>query len=299
MNKENLMLTLKRSLRFLPDKAYIRLYYRLRIGKKLNIKNPTTLNEKLQWLKFNYRLPIQSIVSDKLLVRDYVSKIIGEEYLIPILGSWKSFNEINFDELPNQFVLKCNHDSGGLVICKDKKYFNYKLAKKKIEKSLKSNFYFVGREYQYRNIIPTIICEKFISDNGLVPMDYKIYCFNGTPDVILVCKDRFRNNSHKASYLYFDQNWNFLPLNKGDDKIAEVNIPKPKNFEKMLEIAKKLSKDFIFSRIDLYNINGKIYFGEITLSPNSGFDADITYETDLTFGKKLEIPYWDLINRKI
>lgn len=299
MNKENLMLTLKRSLRVLPDKAYIRLYYRLRIGKKLNIKNPTTLNEKLQWLKFNYRLPIQSIVSDKLLVRDYVSKIIGEEYLIPILGSWKSFNEINFDELPNQFVLKCNHDSGGLVICKDKKYFNYKLAKKKIEKSLKSNFYFVGREYQYRNIIPTIICEKFISDNGLVPMDYKIYCFNGTPDVILVCKDRFRNNSHKASYLYFDQNWNFLPLNKGDDKIAEVNIPKPKNFEKMLEIAKKLSKDFIFSRIDLYNINGKIYFGEITLSPNSGFDADITYETDLTFGKKLEIPYWDLINRKI
>ena len=299
MNKENLMLKLKRSLRVLPDKAYIRLYYRLRIGKKLNIKNPTTLNEKLQWLKFNYRLPIQSIVSDKLLVRDYVSKIIGDEYLIPILGSWKSFNEINFDELPNQFVLKCNHDSGGLVICKDKKYFNYKLAKKKIEKSLKSNFYFVGREYQYINIIPTIICEKFISDNGLVPMDYKIYCFNGTPDVVLVCKDRFRNNSHKASYFYFDQNWNFLPLNKGDDKITEVNIPKPKNFEKMLEIAKKLSKDFIFSRVDLYNINGKIYFGEITLSPNSGFDADITYETDLTFGKKLEIPYWDLINRKI
>lgn len=299
MNKDNLMLILKKSLRFLPDKLYIKIYYRLRIGKKLNISNPITLNEKLQWLKFNYRFPLQSIVSDKLLVRDYVSKKIGSSYLIPLIGSWDSFDDISFTDFPKQFVLKCNHDSGRLVVCTDKKDFNMKKAKKKIEKSLKSNFYYIGREYQYRNIKPKIICEEFISENGNIPMDYKIYCFNGKPDVILVCKDRFSNHSHKASYLYFDHEWNFIPLNKGDENLQNVDVPKPKNLDIMLQIAKKLSQDFIFARIDLYNINGKIYFGEVTLSPNSGFDADITYETDLLFGNKLVIPYWDEIDRKI
>ena len=144
-----------------------------------------------------------------------------------------------------------------------------------------------------------IICEKFISDNGKVPMDYKIYCFNGKPDVILVCRDRFSKNTHRASYLFFDQKWNFQPLDKGDENLQDVDIPKPENLDEMIEIAKKLSEDFVFARIDLYNIKGKIYFGEITLSPNSGFDPDIKYETDLMFGKKLEIPYWNDINRAI
>ena len=219
--------------------------------------------------------------------------------MIPLLGSWEEYSDIDFSSLPKQFVLKCNHDSGGLVVCTDKDKLNYEEAKKKIEKSLKSNFFYIGREYQYRNIKPMILCEKFISDDGNVPMDYKIYCFNGKPDVILVCKDRFSKNSHKASYLYYDQEWNFVPLNKGDDKLPDPKIPLPKNLDKMLEIAKVLSKDFIFARIDLYNIDGQIYFGEITLSPNSGFDADITYETDLMFGEKLKIPYWEDIKRNI
>jgi len=293
------MTFVKKSLRFLPDKAYIKLYYRLRVGRKLNVRNPETLNEKLQWLKFNYRFPLQSIVSDKLLVRDYVKEKIGEKYLIPLLGSWKEYSDIDFSALPNQFVLKCNHDSGGLVVCTDKEKLNHEEAKRKIEKSLKSNFFYIGREYQYRNIKPMIICEKFISDNGKVPMDYKIYCFNGKPDVILVCRDRFSKNTHRASYLFFDQKWNFQPLDKGDENLQDVDIPKPENLDEMIEIAKKLSEDFMFARIDLYNIKGKIYFGEITLSPNSGFDPDIKYETDLMFGKKLEIPYWDDINRAI
>jgi len=144
-----------------------------------------------------------------------------------------------------------------------------------------------------------ILCEKFISDNGKVPMDYKIYCFNGEPDVILVCKDRFAGNTHRAKYYFYDHKWKFIPLNKGDDNISNPEIPCPKNLDEMIEIAKELSKDFIFSRIDLYNIDGKIYFGEITLSPNSGFDADITRKTDIMFGKKLEIPYWDKIDRRI
>lgn len=299
MNRDSLMLALKKSLSFLPDKLYIKLYYRFRVGRTLNVDNPITLNEKLQWLKFNYRFPLQTIVSDKLLVRDYVSKKIGDEYLIPLLGVWESFNNINFDELPRKFVLKCNHDSGGLVVCTDKERLNMIKAKRKIEKSLKTNFYYIGREYQYRNIKPMIICEKFISDDNRVPMDYKIYCFNGKPDLILLCKDRFDHDSHRASYLFFDQDWNFVPLNKGDENLRNVNIRKPDNLDKMLAIARKLSKDFLFARIDLYNINGHIYFGEITLSPNSGFDADITYETDLMFGNKLKIPYWDKLDRKI
>lgn len=295
MNRDEVMKSLKKNLRLLPDKQYINLYFRLRLKRKLNLKNPEYFNDKLQWMKFNYRFPLQTIVSDKFLVRDYVEKKIGKEYLIPLYGNWFNFDDIHLDTLPEQFVLKCNHDSGGLAICKDKKTFDMKNAKKKINKSLKDNFFYIGREYQYKNIRPRIICEKFISDNGNVPMDYKIYCFNGKPDVIMVCKDRFRKNSHKAQYFYFDQNWNFIPLNKGDGLLVPPNIEKPKNLDKMFSIAKKLSEDFIFARIDLYNIEGKIYFGEITLTPNSGFDSDITEETDLYFGNKLEIPYWDEI----
>lgn len=299
MNRDKIMTFVKKSLRFLPDKSYIKLYYRLRVGRKLNTNNPTTLNEKLQWLKFNYRFPLQSIVSDKLLVRDYVKEKIGAEYLIPILGIWGKYDDIDFSLLPKQFVLKCNHDSGGLVVCTDKDKLNHSEARCKIEKSLKSNFFYIGREYQYRNIKPMILCEKFISDNGKVPMDYKIYCFNGVPDVILVCRDRFSKNSHRASYLFFDQEWIFQPLNKGDEDLQETDVPKPENLDEMIEIAKKLSRDFLFARIDLYNIGGKIYFGEITLSPNSGFDPDIKYETDLMFGQKLKIPYWDSIKKNI
>lgn len=299
MNRDKIMTFVKKSLRFLPDKSYIKLYYRLRVGRKLNTNNPTTLNEKLQWLKFNYRFPLQSIVSDKLLVRDYVKEKIGAEYLIPILGIWGKYGDIDFSLLPKQFVLKCNHDSGGLVVCTDKDKLNHSETRCKIEKSLKSNFFYIGREYQYRNIKPMILCEEFISDNGKVPLDYKIYCFNGVPDVILVCRDRFSKNSHRASYLFFDQEWIFQPLNKGDENLQETDVPKPENLDEMIEIAKKLSRDFLFARIDLYNIGGKIYFGEITLSPNSGFDPDIKYETDLMFGQKLKIPYWDSIKKNI
>lgn len=299
MNRDYIMKLFKRSLRILPDKMYIKIYYRLRVGRSLNISSPTTLNEKIQWLKFNYRNPLQTIVSDKLLVRDYITHKIGDEYLIPLLGYWDTFDQIDFDSLPNKFVLKCNHDSGGLVICDGKEHFNYKKAQKIINKSLKNNFFYIGREYQYKNIQPKILCEQYISEDGNVPLDYKIYCFNGKPDVILVCKDRFMGNSNRARYQFYDQSWNYLPLNRDDDKLPKFDIPKPKNLDKMLEIATSLSEDFIFSRIDLYNIDGKIYFGEITLSPNSGFDPDISYETDSLFGDKLKIPYWDKIKKSI
>lgn len=297
MNREKLMTILKKSLCFLPDILYIKLYFRVRVGRKLNLKNPKTLNEKLQWMKFNYRFPLQTIVSDKYAVREYVRGKIGEEYLIPLYGVWDTFDDIDLSRLPDKFVLKCNHDSGGLAICQNKNQFDITSARSKINRSLKSNFYYVGREYQYKNIVPKIICEEFISNDEKIPEDYKIYCFNGVPDSILLCKDRFSKNSHRAQYFYFDQEWNFLRYNKGDETIENPKINKPKNLDIMIEIAKKLSEDFIFARIDLYNIDGKIYFGEITLSPNSGFDPDITEKTDLYFGDKLEIPYWDTLRK--
>lgn len=296
-NREKIMTIIKKCLVFLPDRLYIKLYFRMRVGKKLDLDNPQSLNEKLQWMKFNYRFPLQTIVSDKFAVREYVKEKIGEKYLIPIYGVWFKYDDIEFEKMPDQFVLKCNHDSGGLVICKDINCFDAKKAKRKIQKSLNSNFFNIGREYQYKNIIPRIICEKFLSNNGEIPEDYKIYCFNGKPDAILVCKDRFNKNSHRAKYYFFDQDWKFLRYNKGDENINVPEIEKPKNLDVMLDIARKLSQDFVFARIDLYNIDGKIYFGEITLSPNSGFDPDIKKETDEMFGEKLHIPYWALIKK--
>ena len=296
MDRDKIMMFAKKSLRFIPDKQYIKLYFKLNLHRKLDLDHPRYLNDKLQWLKFNYRFPLQTIVSDKYAVREYVADKIGEEYLIPLLGVWDKFDDIDFEKLPEEFVLKCNHDSGGLAICTNKKAFDKNKARIKIEKSLNTNFYWIGREYQYKNIIPKIICEKYISEDGSVPEDYKIYCFNGKPDAILVCKGRFSKGSHKAQYYYYNHDWKFLTYNKGDDKLKDPHIAKPKNLEKMIEIAKVLSEDFVFARIDLYNIEGKIYFGEITLSPNSGFDPDITMETDKIFGEKLEIPYWSKIS---
>lgn len=295
MNRDEFMLNAKKILFFLPDKAYVRLYYEIHLKRKLNLEHPRSLNEKLQWMKFNCRNPLQTIVSDKYTVRNYVQDRIGVEYLIPLLGVWNKFEDINFSLLPERFVLKCNHDSGGLIIVKNKRDLDIEAAQKKINKSLSTNFYKIGREWQYRNIIPRIICEQFISENGAVPKDYKIYCFNGKPDCILVCTDRFAENSHRAKYYFYDKEWNFLRYNKGDENINAPQIEKPKNLDLMLGIAEKLSKDFAFARIDLYNVRGKVYFGEITLSPNSGFDNDITEETDMMFGKKLIIPYWNQI----
>ncbi len=294
MSKERIMTALKYSLRFLPDEVYIKLYYRLRVGRTLNLKNPQTLNEKIQWLKFNYRHPLMSVVSDKYLVRDYVAEKIGEEYLIPLYGVWDRFDEIDFSKLPNQFVLKCNHDSGGLTICWDKSTLDISKAKNKIEKSLKRKFFLIGREYQYRLIRPRIIAEAFISDDGECPADYKIYCYNGKPDIVMLCKNRFSRGSHRADYTFYDRNWNRLNYMKGEcEHVQKAADPRPQNLDKMFTIAEKLSREFLFARIDLYEVQGKVYFGEITLTPNSGFDPDITYETDLYFGKKLEIPYFN------
>lgn len=295
-DKSKIMIRLKYALKFLPDELYVRLYYRLRVKRKLNLERPKTFNEKLQWLKFNDRDPQYSIVVDKYTVRKYISETIGEEYLIPLIGVWDKFDEIDFSKLPEKFVIKCNHDSGGIVICTDKSKLNIDKARKIINKSLKRQFYYVGREWQYKNIQPKIICEKFIGENDIPPADYKISCFNGVVDNIMICLNRFSKNGNKADYFYFDKEWDFIPYNKNDKSLKEVpKIKRPDNLDEMISIAEVLAKEYYYARIDLYNDNGKIYFGEITLCPNSGFDADISFETDLLFGEKLEIPTIDYI----
>lgn len=291
MDRSELMIKLKYALRFLPDSLYVKLYFRLTLKRKLDLNNPITLNEKLQWMKFNDRNPLYSMVSDKLAVRPYIKEQIGEKYLVPLIGSWNKFEDINFELLPNQFVLKCNHDSGGLVICKEKEKLDRNYTENKINKSLKRKFYYVGREWQYKSIKPCIIAEKLLLDeNGKEPVDYKFSCFNGKVDHILVCMDRFSEGGVK--FYLFDKEWNFLRYNKGDENLPKnFTINKPENLDEMVKIAEKLSKPFSFARIDLYNLNKKVYFSEITLSPNSGFDTDITYETDKLLGDKLHIPY--------
>ena len=291
MKKNELMKKIKYSLRFLPDTAYVKLYYKMHLKRNLDLNHPRTLNEKLNWMKFNVRDPFHTMVVDKYENRDYIASMIGEEYLVPLLGVWEHFDDIDFDSLPNAFVLKCTHDSGGLVICTDKENLNIKIARKKIEDSLKCKFYRVGREWQYKNIKPKIICEALLGDGKTPPPDYKFMCFNGEPDNVMVCYGR---ETGTPQYYFFDLNWNLKRYNGWGQKApSNFTIPQPKNFDKMVKIARILSKPYYFARIDLYNIDGKIYFGEITLTPNSGFDANITYEADLLLGEKLHLPVVD------
>ena len=291
MNKNELMKNIKYKLQFISDEKYVKLYYRLKFGKKLNIDSPKTFNEKLQWLKFNDRDPMYSIAVDKYAVRKFISNNNYGNLLIPIYGVFKKFDDIDFEKLPKQFVLKCNHDSGDIAICFDKDKFDIRKAKKTICKSLGRNYYNIGREWQYKNIKPLIICEKFIGENNIPPMDYKISCFNGKPDNVMVCLDREKGS---PKYYFFDRNWELLPYNNlSKNATNDFKNLKPNNLDEMFDIAEKLSKPYYFSRIDLYNVNGKIYFGEITLCPDSGFDSNLLEEVDLKFGKKLLLPLID------
>ena len=271
--------------KIIPDDVYVKIVFRLKMGYKLNLKNPKTFNEKLQWLKLYDRKPIYTDYVDKYKVRNIVENLIGNKYLIPLLGVWNSFEEIDFNKLPNQFVLKCNHDSGGLVICKEKSSFDIKAAKNKINSSLKTNYYYHSREWHYKNVKPLIIAEKYIEDYSGALIDYKFFCFNGKSDFVMICVDRFTD---KKKFYFFDENWKRLKFTKSDFEDSEqIHIPKPKNLNKMFEIASVLSNDMKFARIDLYECDEKIYFGEITIIPDSGFDNTFNKDTDLFLGSKI------------
>lgn len=254
-----------------PDKLYLQCLFRCLIGKKLNLNNPQTYNEKIQWMKLYDRNPLYSKLVDKAEVKDYVAKIIGDEYIIPTLGVYDSWNEIDFDRLPNEFVIKCTNGSGDIVVCKDKNSFDIQNAKRKIEKSLKKKLYKIGREWAYKNVKPRIIIEKYVNEIGSESLkDYKFYTFNGKCELLLVVSDRgVEGKSVKMDF--FDINLKWLPIKKGHDNLyKDKKFERPLNYEKMIEIAEKLAQGFYQIRVDLYNVNGKIYFGELTFYPSGG-----------------------------
>lgn len=270
----------------MDDKKFLEKKFEAVMGRKLYIDNPKTYNEKLQWLKLYDRNSFYTCLVDKYKVREYISETIGEDYLIPLLGVWNRPEDINFDLLPKQFVLKCNHNSGlGMCVCINKENINVRKVKKNLKKGMKQNYYLINREWPYKNVDRKIIAEKFIGTAERTPDDYKFLVINGEIDSIMICKDR---DLGKPKYYYFDLDWNRLYY-QIEEPTSKENIQKPENFEKMVEIVKKLSRDLKTIRIDLYNTNGKIYFGEITFFNSSGFDLDITYDTDFALGNKLDL----------
>lgn len=279
---------LKKFLDYLPDSLYLRVLYFHIFRKPLNLKYPKTFNEKLQWLKLYDRNPIYTKMVDKYEVRKYIKNIIGDEYLIPLIGVWDDVNDIDFDLLPNQFVLKCTHDSGSVYICNDKKNFDIDKVKQDINKHLKKNFYYVGREWPYKNVTPRIICEKYMEDSLTKELrDYKFFCFNGYVDNVMICLDRHIND---PKFYFFNKKWELLRLNiRGKEAPKDFTIPKPDCIDKMFEIASELSKNIPFVRIDLYECNGCIYFGEFTFYPQGGYDINLLPETDLYFGNLITL----------
>ena len=253
----------------LPDSLCLNILYKVKMGKKLNLYKPQTFNEKLQWLKLFDRKPEYTQMVDKYEVRKYIEETIGKEYLIPLIGVWNKFEDIDFDSLPEQFVLKCTHDSGGLVICKDKNKLDIEAARKKINKSLKRNYFYHTREWPYKNVKSRIICEKYMVDeSGQELKDYKFMCFNGEPKIIQVMSERMNGNYYIN---HFDLEWNRVDISRKKIKENTKILKKPEGLEKMIEISKELSKDIPFVRIDLYQTKMGIFFGEITFFPISGY----------------------------
>lgn len=274
-----------------PDETFLKKSFKIHLGYELNLKNPQTFNEKLQWLKLYNRKDLYTTLVDKYSVKQYVADKIGEEYIIPTLGVWNSFEEINFDTLPNQFVLKCTHDSGGLVICKDKKSLDICDANRKLSYFLKRNYYLMGREWPYKNVVPRIIAEKYMEDPQYKELrDYKFYTFNGEPKFLLLATNR-QSKQKPLSFDYYDMDFNHLPLTNHWHPNNIDGIPeKPQKFEKMKELASVLAKGFPHARIDFYEVCDKIYFGEITLFDMSGFLKIHPDSWDLEWGKLIELP---------
>lgn len=271
----------------LGDSRCLEIQYKATMGKTLNLKSPKTFNEKLQWLKLYNRDPLYTELVDKFSAKKWAADKIGPQYIIPTLGVWNHFEEINFDKLPNQFVLKCTHDSGSYVICKDKSAFDFLSAKRKLSNALKANFYYSNGEWPYKNVPPRIIAEQYMEDRNGAFVDYKFSCFNGVVDCVMVCLDRHLND---VKFYFFDKEWNLKRLNvRGKNAPEGFTIPKPSCMDEMFEIAAKLSKGIPFVRVDLFECDGKVYFGEMTFYPDSGFDANLLPETDEYFGQLIDL----------
>ena len=273
----------------MDDEKYINKMYKAKFNKFPNLKEPKNYTEKLQWLKLYDHNPLYTSLVDKYEVKNYVKERIGEKYIIPTLGVWNKFEDIDFNILPNQFVLKTTHDSGGVVICQNKDTFDYMQAKNKIEKSLKNSFYSIYREWPYKDVQPRIIAEKYMKDGKTQELrDYKFFCFDGNVKALFIASDR-QNINEETKFDFFDENFNHLPFVNGHPN-ADVTPEKPSRFDEMKEVAQKLSNGFCHVRVDLYEVDGSIYFGEMTFYHWSGFVPFIPSEWDEVFGNWLILP---------
>ena len=279
-------------LNWVPDELYIKIQFRQAMGYWPDLKNPKTFNEKLQWLKLHDRKPLYTTLVDKYAVRQYIAEKIGEEYLIPLVGGpWNSADEIDFDSLPEQFVLKCNHDSGGVIICKDKSKLDIEAAKKFFDKRLKTNFYYANREWPYKNVKPCIIAEQYLESENEELNDYKFLCFDGNAKLMFITSDRSSSKS-EMKLDFYDRQFNHLPIKNGFPN-AKAEVLPPKTFEKMLILAEELTQNIPHARIDLYESKKEIYFGEITLYHWSGLCGYDPFEWDEIIGGWLELPLKD------
>lgn len=277
----------KRVLRVLPDPLYLRLRYLIAFRKPLHLKNPRTFNEKLQWLKLYDRNPEYTRMVDKFEAKKYVAERIGEEYIIPTLGVWDRFEEIDFDALPDQFVLKCTHDSGGLVICKDKKSLVLDAVRRKITSCLKENYYWDYREWPYKNVKPRIIAEPYLRDDETGELrDYKFYTFGGEVKALLIISGR---DTPDAGGDYFDAEFHHLDMQWGYKNAKALPSP-PKSMEEMIRLAQLLSKSTPELRVDFYEINGKPFFGEMTFFDGGGFEKIVPEKWDRIFGDWVILP---------
>jgi hypothetical protein len=271
-------------LNWVPDKIYLKMIYYGQMGKKLNLKNPQTFNEKLQWLKLYDRRSEYINYVDKYAVRYYIEKTIGEKYLVPLISVHDNVEEIPWAELPDKFVLKCTHGSGCNIICENKQKLDSVLATRQLKRWLKTNYYYHSREWPYKYVKPRIICETYLQKEII---DYKFYCFNGIPRFLYLAQGSNPEGTLKMSF--FDMEFKKCNFYRPDHKPLNFEPCKPDNFQEMVEIAKKLSRNMPFVRIDLFNVQGEIYFSEITLTPGAGFTPFSPIEKEIEIGNYIDL----------
>lgn len=274
----------------LDDRAFIEKVYRARMGRPLNLEAPQLFSEKLQWLKLYDRKPLYTQLVDKYRVREYIAEKIGGEYLVPLLGVWEDPDDIDFDTLPDQFVLKCNHNSGtGMCICRDKSKLDYDKVRKELRKGLAEDFYLRNREWPYKDVPRKIICEQYMTDGtGKDQLtDYKFFCFDGYVESVMLCLDRHLGD---VKFYFYGPDWLIRKYNKRGAQLSdEFVLPKPTCMDEMFSIAAKLSQDLTFVRVDLYESNGRIYFGELTLCPTGGFNVNLLLDAESYFGSLMTL----------
>lgn len=268
------------------DEAFLKLRYWCKLSKKLDLTNPRAYTEKLQWLKLHDQNPEYIKMVDKYEAKKYVAERIGEEHIIKTIGVWNCVEDINYDILPRQFVLKCTHDSGGIVICKDKRTFDIAAANQKLKKGLETDYYSQNREWPYKGVPRRIIAEEYMVDeSGTQLKDYKFFCFDGEPKAMFIGSDR----GIDTRFDFFDMEFNHLPIINGHP-MADITPKKPAGFEEMKQFARVLSKGIPHVRVDFYDVNGKVYFGELTFFHWSGFTPFEPEEWDYKFGEWLTLP---------